>query len=237
MLLAVVLSLFIAFAFPGTAYSQPSLRIGKNSMPPLSMEDDTGLLDRMLLEVFRRVNRRVEFVILPSERALSEANAGLLDGDHGRVAGLEKNYPNLLRVPEANMEWEFVAFAVKPGIVLKGWESLRSYHVGYIVGWKILEENVKAASLTKVTTPQQLFALLKNGRVDLVIFERNGGGYQSREQSISGAYAVEPPLTRQDMFLYLNKKHADLVPALAQAIRDMKTDGTYDAFFPRSGPQ
>jgi polar amino acid transport system substrate-binding protein len=232
-----MLSLLAAFVFPVSVTAQTTLRIGKNAMPPLSMEDDNGFLDRMLLEAFRRINRHIEFVILPSERSLSEANVGLLDGDHGRVAGLEKIYPNLLRVPEANMEWEFVAFAVKPGIVLNGWESLRSYHVGYIVGWKILEENVKAASLTKVTTPQQLFSLLKHGRVDLVIFERNGGGFQSREQNITGAYAIEPPLTRQKMFLYLNKKHADIVPALAEAIRDMKTDGTYEAFFPRSDPE
>jgi hypothetical protein len=39
---------------------------------------------------------------------------------------------------------------------------------------------------------------------------------------------LEEPFGRADMFIYLNRRHAALVPRLADAIRAMKADGTYE---------
>jgi len=40
-----------------------------------------------------------------------------------------------------------------------------------------------------------------------------------------------PPLARVEMFIYLNKKHAALVPKAAQALVEMKTDGSYQKLY------
>ena len=39
---------------------------------------------------------------------------------------------------------------------------------------------------------------------------------------------LSPSLKDVDMYLYLNKKHQALVPRLSQALRELKTDGTYN---------
>ena len=39
---------------------------------------------------------------------------------------------------------------------------------------------------------------------------------------------VSPALKDVDMYLYLHKKHQALAPRLAQALKDMKADGTYN---------
>jgi len=39
---------------------------------------------------------------------------------------------------------------------------------------------------------------------------------------------IAPSLKDVDMYLYLNKKHEAHVPRIAQALRDMKADGTYN---------
>jgi polar amino acid transport system substrate-binding protein len=40
---------------------------------------------------------------------------------------------------------------------------------------------------------------------------------------------IAPALKDVDMFLYLHKKHEALVPRLAQALREMKADGSHNS--------
>ena len=39
---------------------------------------------------------------------------------------------------------------------------------------------------------------------------------------------LEPPLATKEMFLYLNRKHLALIPKMAEQLRIMKQDGSYD---------
>lgn len=230
---AVLLALAIGWSSQAEAQAWQPLTIGTTIAPPLSMPDGNGMLDRVQREAFLRINMGVQFVTLPSERSLAEANSGGIDGDNNRIAGLEKSYPGLIQVPESNMTYEFTAFTLDPAVEVNGWESLGKYSVGYIQGWKILDENVKAAELTRVATPQQLFTLLKAKRVDVIIYERFGGDYFLRELDVQGARALQPPLAKREMYLYLNRKHASIVEALATALRGMKADGSYQDVFAR----
>lgn len=232
-LAAVLLAFAATWCLSFQVHAWQPLRIGTTIAPPLCMPDGNGMLDRLQREAFLRINLGVQFVTLPSERSLAEANAGEIDGDNNRIAGLEKSYPGLIQVPESNMTYEFTAFALDPSVTVDGWESLGKYSVGYIQGWKILDDNVKAADLTKVTTPQQLFAMLKAKRVDVIIYERFGGEHFIRELDVQGARALQPALAKREMYLYLNRKHAPIVDALARTLRDMKADGSYQAVFAR----
>lgn len=216
----------------GTALAQQPLLLCTTDAPPLSLPDGSGMLDAIVQEAFRRAGQPVSLVITPSERGLINANTGVADGDINRIAGLAKSYPNLVQVAEPNMSYEFVAFAKRP-LALAGWDSLKSYKVGYITGWKILEENVRAANVTRVDTPRQLFALLAQDRVDLVLYERWTGEHLLRELQLADARVLDPPLARRDMFLYLNARHAALAPRVAAALKAMKADGTYAAIVAR----
>jgi polar amino acid transport system substrate-binding protein len=44
---------------------------------------------------------------------------------------------------------------------------------------------------------------------------------------------IEPPLARFEMFMYVNVKHAALVPRVTQALVDMKADGTWQRIYDR----
>jgi len=219
------------FAAMAQAPVPEPLTIGTKDYPPLSLPDGTGQLDNLLREAFRRVGREVRFEMLPSQRALSDANDGVLDGDNNRVAGLEKKYSNLIRLQQENMLWDFVAFTKSKGVTVRSWSDLANYSVGYIVGWNILEEKVRAANVVRVASPRQLFNLLAAGRVDVVIYEPHCGKYFLKALGISGVSTQEPPLAREKMYLYLNRKHADLVRPLEDAMRAMRADGSYDRLF------
>lgn len=210
---------------------RPVLRIGTTDSPPLSTPDQRGMLDRMLKEAFSRIGVQVEFVTLPSERSLAMAEAGEIDGDNNRVAGLQQRYPNLIQVPESNMSYEFMAFATRPGVTVSGWRDLDRYRVAHVIGWKIFEDNVTAHQLTRVGTAKQLFSFLDAGRADVVLFDRIGGRHFLRSLGVARGYAVEPPLARREMFLYLNARHAALIPALSRSLQAMKADGAHARHF------
>lgn len=220
------LIIFISFASDRT-FGQ-TLVLNTANAYPHSSEEGNGFVDRIIKEAFRRIGEEIKIIHLPSERALVNADQGIEDGNFVRIAGLEKQYPNLIRVPEKICSFEFVAFSRNPSIRIRGWESLRPYHIGIITGWKILEANIVGTrSLTKVNGPIALFELLTHDRTELVIFDRLQGNFLIKKQGLAGVKAITPFLAEQDMFLYLNRRHARLVPKLVKAVRAMKQDKTF----------
>jgi polar amino acid transport system substrate-binding protein len=150
-------------------------------------------------------------------------NDGIDDGNFLRISGLSKTYPNMMIVPEKVGDYKFVAFSKNKNLVVKKWEDLRAYRVGYVLGWKIVEENMQGfASLSGVRDQDILFGMLEKGRIDVAIFDATSGQYWVKEHNASEIYAVGEPLSVREMYLYLNRKHEAIIPSLAKAIRDEK---------------
>ncbi len=212
------------------SHSQQSISLNTANAAPNATENFTGIGDRVLTEAFHRLGIKLKIVRLPSERALLNANDGIDDGNFARVSGLTALYPNLIQVPEPITRFEFVAVSKKLNFRTGGWHSLRPYNVGIITGWKILEKNITGTkSLTKVKNRHQLFNMMIADRVDLIVYDR----YQAlvlfdELQTTENVKILEPPLAIRDMYPYLHKKHKKLVPRLADAIRRMKSEGTYE---------
>lgn len=221
--------LVLILIFCSRVESGQALLLNTDDIYPRATLQGTGVNDRIIDEAFRRSELQVEIVVVPAERALVNADKGIDDGIFVRVAGIDKIYPNLVMVPEKICEYEFVVFTRSPAIRIGEWESLKPYDVGIVTGWKILEANIVGTrSLTKVRDPEALFSLLVHERVDLVVFDLIKGNALIKKRRLSGVKAIDPPLAKRDMFLYLNRRHADLVPRLTMALREMKRDGTFE---------
>lgn len=216
--------LFIALA--ALTQAAPPLVLNTDNTSPRSTEEGAGFQDLVIKEAFRRIGLEIRVVHLPSERALINANEGIDDGDFVRISGIEQRYPNLVMVKEKICDFEFAAFTNREDIAINDWQSLQPYHVGIITGWKILEANIVGTrTLTKVTSPEALFKLLMGKRVEVVVFDLLQGNALLKEQGLKGVKALSPLLAQRDMYLYLNKRHAELVPRLEEALRQMKADG------------
>ena len=208
------------------------LRLNVTSKPPLHTADQKGFLDEVAQEIFKTIGYRLETVQLPAARGLTNANAGLEDGELVRVKGVDKLYSNLIRVPEKLIDMEFVVFSAQPIDLHQGWKSLDNKSVAFINGWNILEKNVpKTAEITRVKDPKKLFTLLKNKRTDYVIYVQYSGYYFINLMNIKNVELRSPPLARRELYMYLHKKHKSLIPRLATALADMKQDGRYQILF------
>jgi polar amino acid transport system substrate-binding protein len=218
-------------AFAGSnvwAAEEGTFRISTSYKSFLSNPEQTGMLDRLMKEAFRRIGLRAEIVFVPTERSLVDVNAGLLDAELNRIEGMEKSFPNLVRVPEPNMTMHFVAFAKKP-YSINGWKSIEPLQIGMVRGWKILEKNTQGfPHVTLVPTETELFTMLYKDRIDVALYAKLTGYEQLGLRGFTDIRHLEPPLASRPMFLYLNRKHADLAGPLADALRAMKADGTYD---------
>lgn len=203
------------------------LVINNTNAPPFTTPARDGFLDVIVAEALGRSGARPELVRLPAERALLSANDGIIDGDLTRIAGLESLYPNLLRVPETLVEWEFVAFGKDPA-QSADLDSIRSRVVGHITGWKIYEKALQGAPhVVGATSPRQLFELLGRDRIEVALHARWMGRGYIREMGLEGIHQLDPPLARREMFLYLHRRHAERVEPIARALRDLKREGFY----------
>lgn len=223
---AVLLALGLAIL--PSAWAEP-LRLTSGVGAPYFQPDKKGFLDLLIAEVFRRIGVEAVAVqyIASSERAMMNANSGIDDGIAMRILGLEKTYPNLIRVEEKVVDNDFVAYATQARFATTGFDTLRGHEVAYIHGWKVFEAGVPAdLPVTKAKDAEQLFSLLQNQRTDLILFERWQGNHILRERGIQ-AHMLRPPLVSTEMFMYLHKKHAPLVDPAARALRAMKADGSY----------
>jgi polar amino acid transport system substrate-binding protein len=211
-----------------TSSATPALKINTAFAMPLSSEAQDGIFDRLMQAVFKRLNKTVVVQHPPAERALRYANAGIDDGDGPRIAGLDKLYSNLIQVPEKTIDVDFVAFT-KGDLTFDStdWDSLKPYDVGIVKGWKILEKNIQETqSRVSAKDPTHLFEMLRDDRIQVAVIGRMTGLYTAREINLA-VNVMEPPFASREMFLYLNKKHADLVQPVSDALKALKDEGLY----------
>lgn len=205
---------------------------------PVSNESQTGFADQVVREALKRIGYQLVTTRLPAERALINANRGIDDGDLIRVAGLEKRYTNLIPVPETVMVIDMVLFTRNlSAFVVADWSSVKSHSLAIISGWKIMEKNFGKFSdqitIIKTDGADQSFALLLKDRVDFVAYSNWSGLGYLKKHSITNITLLQPPLASPKFYIYLHKKHKKIVPLLAASIKQMKSDGSYQALFNR----
>jgi polar amino acid transport system substrate-binding protein len=236
--LAVLAALLVVAAVPVAHAVDPGCQIviGSCHRAPLSTPEGEGILDRIAIEAFRRIGYRACIESLPCERSLRNADAGVSDGDLLRVAeAVLPKAPNLVAVPEAIYALPSSGFTTRADLQVRGFDDLLPLRVGYVLGWKRLEDQVRAAEVLRVRGPDELFALLADNKADIVIYDRNTGLQVIKELKRSDMRVIDPPLVVVQTHMVLNRRHSKLVEPLAAAMRTMKADGSYAASFRAAG--
>ena len=214
-------------ALPALAADRP-LSLTTGMREPWTTPDNTGFTDLLVAELARRLGLPIQLSVnVAAARAISLANDGVDDGLAARVAGLEANYPNLIRVAEPIFVNDFVACANPPAPTVAGWPDLGGRTVAHIIGWQIFERNLPpTADVTTARDSPQLLSLLQNRRAEVILHERWQALWQADRMDLTIAIA-EPPLAQVPMYLYLHRDHAALAEPISAALAAMKADGTH----------
>lgn len=174
----------------------------------------------------RRAGIPVAARLVPAERALALANSGATDGDVGRIDGLDKQYPNLVRVPEPVYHYAAFAFALNKLEVSAGWESLRGHAICIRRGIKLFELRTEGMPRQVLDDESSVLRMLRNGGCELALLEPNNPAVKAEMAAQPPLYKLLPPLEVAPLYLYLHKSHAGLVPRFAEALKQMRQDGT-----------
>lgn len=214
-----------------TLEAMPVITLNDSNKEPFTTKNRDGFLDIILTEAFRRIGFRLNTVHLPAERGLLSANEGIVDGEVNRIIGLDNIYKNLRRVPEKVRNSEFCALSKNPAIVNTP-DELNKWVVGHIKGWKIYEKMMTGSkSVITANSPEQLFRLLKINRIDVALYDCVEGLDLAKRFNMKGLHILEPEFDQMELFLYLNRRYAGLVPKLNKALRDIKAEGFYDNLY------
>ncbi|WP_321504682.1 transporter substrate-binding domain-containing protein [Breoghania sp.] len=208
--------------------------IGHN--PPYSTYDQTGIIDRLLVETFRRAGIGLNLRKVPLGRAGILVNSGVEDACGPRIAAFSKHFPNLVRVDEPVITFEMVAYTNQPGIDDFSQNNQAGYTVGHVFGAIMLDQIVKGFSGTtmKLRNPRQVLQLLQQGRIDIAIAERWTGLEIIKSLKLKGVRALPTPLQRKPAYFFIHRDYAHLAPRIAQALGSIKSDGTYAKIMARS---
>ncbi len=231
----IVLLVLMAFSpVVGHAAVQPvkgQLIINSGSTAPLTINGDEGFYPELIKVLFKHLDIKVVVKRMQSANSLKALNLGKNDGVIARVKGIEKIYKNLVRVPEKVIDLDFIAYSNDKNIKIKKWSDLKDYNIAYIKGWKIYDKNVREyKSLTKVKDMYRLATLLKNKKVDVILTYNIIAGYTLDKLNFA-PYRHTPPLAKKEMFIYMHKRHASLVPQIASELKAIKENGTYKKIY------
>lgn len=179
---------------------------------------------------YERAGLPVEFVPLPQKRSLLLAVDGLLDGDAGRIPGLEVTYPSLVRVDAKLLDLTGAAYVVR-GQNFGDYRValLDSLRVGAVRGVLWAKKLMGNRHLEQVNNYETLFDMLLAGRIDMALGSRSSaeGVLRDDRARYDSIRMMVPPVYQTPFYHYVNRKNADIVPLLEKALRELHAEGCW----------
>jgi len=185
-------------------------------------------------EAFRRMGYGFKLISQPGERAMVDANQGIVDGEAGRISKIDKEkYANLIMVPFPITTMQDGAYSTDHSIKINGWESLagKPYKVGLLKGIKSVEQKlslyVDKSNIITLSDTEQCVKMLQAGRIDLFIvgtqIEDSTFMHNDAYKEVKRVGIVETKV----LYPWFHKRHKNLIRPLADTLKTMKSEGRY----------
>lgn len=221
-LLIIVSALLTLLGSFHQGYARTPLRIARIENIP-----DQFIGGEILKAIYNRLNIPMILVDLPAKRAIELSSAGILDGEVHRNIRVQEQYPTLLIVRPAINYIEPSVFSKKYQFSVTGWDAIKDYNIGIVRGVGTSEDGTKGMQKVQaITTMEQMMGMLANDRLDVAVSDLFSGLVVIKKSKLAAQiHVLAPPLQKNDLYHYLHEKHRDLIPALENAIQDMRASG------------
>ena len=181
--------------------------------------------EKVVREAYARLGYDIEVVWLPGVRALEMANNGEVDGELGRVAGIELRWTSLIMVPTMVNVLEGAVFTKNIEFEVAGWDSLRPYSIGVRRGIQFSDQGTQGMRRQIVNSNQDLFNILRVDRVELIIVSLANGLKQLENIKYTVIKPLKPVIEAYPLHHYLHNKHRDLLPKIDAVLQAMEEEG------------
>ena len=206
--------------FQASAGRQQDFRIGGIEDYPLN-----PLAQTILTEAYRPLGITLQFSEWPSPRSLALTDSGQLDGEMGRIAGRQRDYPDIRQVNVPLITLNIVAVSTSPALQNIPWPYLGRYRIGISRGLLLYEKMpLDGGDTEDIATAERLLLMLRSDRLDLVLVPQLVAAVWQRQPG-PPLYITPYPQGVFPVYHYVNKRHSDLIPALEQSLLQMQDSG------------
>lgn len=189
-------------------------------------------------EAFKRLGVPIQITNYPLARRTLLVDHGDIDVDGGRVRAYGDAHPNLVRVEEPFVEYGFGLFTTHPALHLPSLDALRTtdwrveYRRGILTCEKTLKPLLPANRLSDISSEEQGLNKLLADRTDLycdldyVVQEvLNAPEFKDKNRIHKALSLGTVPI-----YMYMQRRHAELAPRLAAVFKKMKAEGLIEAY-------
>jgi len=194
-------------------------------------------LEMIYREAVRRIGFQLEYRVYPAKRASALADSGAVDGEIHRVMSYGTDHPNLILVPAPHFFTSFAAYGLAPMKLSDGWHSLGAdrlrveYRAGVVYCEQKLPSVVPAIRLSAAYRINLCLRKLLHHRTDIYVDDERSVDLELQDDEFKGSMIRRLAIMEVvGTFSYLNKRHSNLVPRLAEVLNDMRREGTIEKY-------
>jgi polar amino acid transport system substrate-binding protein len=185
----------------------------------------------VLSEAYLKLGYALSIRRVPNIRSLWLANSGQVDGEVSRIAGMEDEHDQLIRVPVGINRVEVAAFSKNGAPEIQRWEDLAGLQLVCVKGSRVVEKHLALHKLPcqAVTHFPQSILMLQKGRVQVAVIPKVNGLAAIKSLGARGIVMSDRILAREPLYHYLHRKHAAVVPRLSEVLQEMEQSGRIEA--------
>ena len=206
-----------------------------------SSSDQLTVVTALLREAYKRVGVELRTRDLPLRRRLLLADNGALDGDIARVASVQQEAPQLLRVNVPVYQFTLKAYRLgRPDLDCPA--SIRTAELGYagtaiLRGHRAAEQALPAAAQVPVNSYDEAARQLQRGKVAYVLAPPLSFEGALRRARVTGFCAMATDTETHALFHMLHRRHAVLAARLEQVLGQMQQSGEMSAIIANAEKQ
>ncbi len=183
---------------------------------------------QVLHEAYAQLGFDIRVAPYPSQRSLLVANSGEIDGELHRIANIEEEYSNLVRVPTPVNILEGVYLSKDPILYVADWQGLAPYIVGRQRGIKFIDrglEQVGNLRLLTVNSSQELRQALEQDRIQIAIMARLTAVTMLANSAHDDIVMGKNTLASHPLYHYIHESRRDLLAPLDAILQKMSKEG------------
>lgn len=174
-------------------------------------------LQQQLTQVYTALGYQPQFIALPSQRRFRLLKDGLIDADLFRICQLDETHPELVVVPVPLDTLRLNAYSLSAD-KLVNWQQRSDLLISHIRGFKMAEQQEFAGVRVLVSSDEQAFGLMLQGRVEIVLEDGlTAERFLTQQPELAGI--AKQQVADFDVCHILNHNWQPLLPALTRQLR------------------
>lgn len=194
-------------------------------------------------EAFSRLGYTLNVVDIPVKRAGRLANDRVIDGELSRISYYGEQFPNLVKVEEANFYVAFSIFSLEPTTSMTSWTDIANsnatiiYRRGIMYVEKHLNTLNNKPDVVIVNTVEQALDALHYQRAQYYIDVRsavlnkmNASNLALNNANVKRDVSEVAIIGQDSAHAWLHKSHQALQAPLSATLKSMKQEGKFELY-------